>query len=45
VFGQMILIDPERNIVIALHSAWPVAGSEALRDHRAAFLQALADAL
>lgn len=45
VFGQMIWIDPERNIVIALHSAWPVAGTDELRDHRATFVQALAEAL
>lgn len=45
VFGQMIYIDPERNVVIAVHSAWPVAGSEELRTHRAAFVNALADAL
>ncbi len=42
VFGQMIWIDPSRNIVIALHSAWPNAGSPELREHRTAFINALA---
>jgi CubicO group peptidase (beta-lactamase class C family) len=45
VFGQIIWIDPSREIVIALHSAWPNAGNAELRDHRAAFIKALADAL
>jgi len=45
VFGQIIWIDPSRRIVIAMHSAWPVAGNQALREHRMAFIQALADAL
>jgi len=45
VFGQMIWIDPKRNIVIALHSAWPSAGSAELRNHRMAFVNALADSL
>ena len=45
VFGQMIWIDPKRNIVIALHSAWPSAGNSELREHRMAFISALADAL
>ncbi len=45
VFGQMIWIDPSRNIVIALHSAWPNAGDSTLREHRTAFIEALAAAL
>ena len=45
VFGQIIWIDPSREIVIAVHSAWPNAGDVELRDHRAAFITALADAL
>jgi CubicO group peptidase (beta-lactamase class C family) len=45
VFGQMIWIDPSREIVIAMHSAWPVAGNEELRDHRTAFVNALANEL
>jgi CubicO group peptidase (beta-lactamase class C family) len=45
VFGQMIWIDPSREIIIAMHSAWPVAGNEDLRDHRTAFVNALAGEL
>ncbi len=45
IFGQMIWIDPSREIVIAIHSAWPNAGDAALRSHRGAFIKALADAL
>ncbi len=45
VFGQMIWIDPKREIVIAMHSAWPVAGNNELRAHRTAFVNALADEL
>ncbi|MEZ5550545.1 MAG: serine hydrolase [Pseudomonadales bacterium] len=45
VFGQMIWIDPSRRIVIALHSAWPSAGTPVLREHRAAFIKALAASL
>ena len=45
VFGQMIWIDPGREIVIAMHSAWPVAGSEELWQHRTAFVNALASEL
>ena len=45
IFGQQIWIDPARNIVIAQHAAWPNAGDDALREHRAALINALADAL
>lgn len=45
VFGQLIWIDPGREIVIAMHSAWPVAGSKELREHRSAFINALANEL
>ena len=45
VFGQIIWIDPARRIVIVMHSAWPVAGNQQLREHRMAFIKALADAL
>ena len=45
VFGQTIWIDPHRNIVIALHSAWPKATDRAQSAHRSAFINALADAL
>lgn len=42
VFGQIIWIDPSRDIVIVLHSAWPNAGDSTLREHRTAFIEALA---
>ena len=45
IFGQIIWIDPVRNIVIAQHAAWPNASAAALHSHRAAFFAALADAL
>lgn len=45
VFGQMIWIDPAREIIIAMHSAWPVAGNKELREHRNAFVNALANEL
>ena len=45
IFGQMIWVDPERDIVIAMHSAWPQATGRDLGEHRLAFLAALADAL
>ncbi len=45
VFGQMIWIDPKREIVIAMHSAWPAADNRELDNHQAAFAKALADEL
>ena len=45
IFGQLIYVDPSKNLVIAMHSAWPQAGSSELGAHRAAFLAALAKAL
>ncbi len=45
IFGQMIWVDPTRKIVIAQHAAWPNAGDDELRAHRAALISALADAL
>ncbi len=46
VFGQLIYVDPAKDLVIAMHSAWPEAtGGGDFGAHRAAFLQALAEAL
>ncbi len=45
IFGQMIWIDPGREIVIAMHSAWPEADSEKRWEHAATFARALANAL
>ncbi len=45
IFGQMIWVDPTRNIVIAQHGAWRQATGEDLSAHRRALVHALADAL
>ncbi|ANM30896.1 beta-lactamase [Acidobacteria bacterium Mor1] len=45
IFGQTIWIDPQRDIVIAMHSAWPEATGRELSRHRMAFLASLAEAL
>ena len=45
VFGQLIRIDPARNLVIAMHEAWPNAGDPDLWAHQSAFLEALSTAL
>ena len=42
IFGQGIYVDPARQVVIATHSAWPVAGGDAFYEHRQAFFAALA---
>jgi len=44
IFGQSILIDPARRIVIAMSSAWPRATGPDLSAARAAFQQKLIDA-
>lgn len=43
-FGQMIWVDPKRELVIAMHSAWPRAEQDRLDEHAFAFFRALADA-
>ena len=45
IFGQLIYVDPSKNLVIAMHSAWPQAGGTELGSHRTAFLKALANTL
>ena len=42
IFGQGIYVDPAREVVIATHSAWPMAGGDAFYEHRSAFMAALA---
>ena len=42
IFGQGIYVDPARQVVIATHSAWPMAGGDAFYAHRWAFMAALA---
>lgn len=39
IFGQMIYINPNTNVVIAQYAAWPQAGSKALSAARAAFIE------
>lgn len=41
IFGQLLHIDPERNLVIAQIAAWPQAGSDALIAERGRFVQAV----
>lgn len=45
IFGQMIYVDPSRNLVIAQSAAWPLAGSEDLSSSRGAFIDAVKAAL
>lgn len=41
IFGQMIYINPNTNLIIAQFAAWPEAGSKALSAERAAFINAV----
>lgn len=41
IFGQLVYIDPSRNLVIAQIAAWPKATSEALVDTRRDFIAAI----
>lgn len=41
IFGQMIYINPDKNLVIAQIAAWPKAGSEDLAKRRQAFIEAV----
>lgn len=45
IFGQMIHIDPARNLVVVFLSAWPEATSRSRSDERQAFLRDLKAAL
>ena len=45
IFGQYIYVIPEQQIVVAIHSLWPVAYNRELPAHRRAFLEALASAV
>lgn len=44
VFGQFIWVDPARELVIAMHSAWPEAWNDRYEAHVRAFFAAVADA-
>ena len=41
IFGQMIFINPHKNLVIAQMAAWPKAGSKELTQARQAFINAV----
>ena len=43
IFGQIILIDPKRNLVIALQSSWQDAWSDTSESQTMTLFQALAD--
>lgn len=45
IFGQMIYINPEKNLVIAQSAAWPYASSKELVESRRAFINAVLKAL
>src|SRR5690554_809854 len=45
IFGQMLYINPHKNLVIAQMAAWPRAGSEELTSGRQAFIEAVQQAL
>jgi len=45
VFGQFIWIDPSRNVVIAMHSAWPSAWEDAYEAEVIGLFQEIADKL
>jgi len=41
IFGQTIHVDPDLDLVVAIHSAWPNPTGRAFSEHRAAFLRAV----
>lgn len=43
VFGQFIVIDTNRDLIVALQSAWPEAWNDKLETHALAFITALSD--
>ena len=45
IFGQAIFIDPEENLVIVTHGVWPRATGKDLAAHRAAFFEAVTEAV
>ena len=45
IFGQAIFIDPEEKLVIVTHGVWPRATGKDLAAHRAAFFQAVREAV
>lgn len=45
IFGQMIHIDPKRNLVVVVSSAWTKATDRTLSQHRNAMIKAISDAI
>lgn len=45
IFGQLIHVDPELDLVVAMHGLWPAPGSEALSESRDRFLEDLKSSL
>ena len=45
IFGQLLWVDPNEEVVIVTHSAWPTAVGRELGAHRWAFVEALAEAV
>ena len=45
IFGQFIHVDPEQQLVVAIHSLWPVAYNKELPAQRRAFIKALTAAV
>ncbi|HLS30939.1 MAG TPA: serine hydrolase [Flavobacteriaceae bacterium] len=45
IFGQMIYIDPHKDLVIAQYAAWPKASSDELTERRQAFIDAVQRAI
>ena len=45
VFGQLIYINPDQNLVMVLNSAWPVASTKEYHLHRNTFIKAVEDYL
>lgn len=45
IFGQLLYIHPDENLVIAQIAAWPQAGSKELSQNQQAFIQAVRDGL
>ena len=45
IFGQAIYVNREANVVIAMHSAWPVAVDASYRERRDALFAAITDAV
>lgn len=45
IFGQMILLDPQRDLVIVVNAAWPNTGDDALRAARWALVDAIRGAV